>query len=164
MYFCVTSESLKKTSTQMQLLLIIYELRKVEIFLGETSTRRNNELPAVGHRLYSAISWTETRLRLRRSPVCCVIAHRARSGVRALWWIQWRKDENETFWGLIKITLWLEIKVNIYGNVELVNFPLIMPIDIYLWRLSCEGLLKHHLLYSLICKIWIIKNYFGQWS
>lgn len=68
----------------MQLLLIIYELRKVEIFLGETSTRRNNELPAVGHRLYSAISWTETRLRLRRSPVCCVIAHRARSGVRAL--------------------------------------------------------------------------------
>lgn len=68
----------------MQLLLTIYELRKVELFLGETSTSRNNELPAVGHRLYSVISWTETHLRLQTSPTCCVITHRASSGVRAL--------------------------------------------------------------------------------
>lgn len=87
----------------------------------------------------------------QRSHACCVIAHRARTGVRALW-IEWRKGENETFFGLIKITLWLEIKVDFYGNVKLVNFPLIMRIDIYLWRLSCGGLLKHHLLYSLIAK------------
>lgn len=63
------------------------------------------------------------------------------------------KNENETFLGLIKIALCLEIKVNFYGNVKLVNFPSIMLIDIYLWRLSCEGLLKHYLLYSLICKM-----------
>lgn len=68
----------------MQILLTVYELRKVKIFLEETSTRRNNELPAVGHRLYSVISWTETHLRLQRSHACCVIAHRVPSGVRAL--------------------------------------------------------------------------------